>query len=308
MASPSLRLRLAPRCGAKLTEIRSLRSGRDWLWKNPRHMLRQGKPFADYVGEFDTGGWDELFPNVAPIPAGVDLGEWGTRGLTDHGELWYREWDTDRESELRCAQGVMLPSVGCRFRRGIKLDRLDARADFAYEVENSGPVALPFVWAAHPLFRCEAGMSLHVDPSLRIEGVQCHGRAFDGIPAGGTWGDVLDRFPFLAADAGWTREELGCGLTLKVFVRTDAGEAVSLVDRASRERLSLWHYGGPVTHTAIWLNLGGWSGDRGALHRNIGIEPTTHPGDTPPETALASAVLESGESREWALSLAVERL
>lgn len=308
MTSPYLRVRTAPRLGAKLTELRSLRSGRDWLWRNPRHMMRQGKPFADYVGEFDSGGWDELFPNVEPVPAGVMLGKWGDGGLTDHGELWYREWKSDSESPLRCSQTVASDTIGFRFRRGVSLDRLSPRADFAYEIENKGPVSLPFVWAAHPLFRCEPGMSLHIDHDLRISGVQCHGKPFDGIPSGGTWGQLVDRFPFLAHSAGWTAEDLACGLTLKVFVETNAGDAVSLVDQASSERLSLWHYGGPVTHTAIWLNFGGWSGDHGAQLRNIGIEPTTHPADSPPSSLDASTLLESGEVREWSLSLAIERL
>ena len=299
---------MAPSCGAKLTELRSLRSGRDWLWKNPRQMMRQGKPFADYVGEFDSGGWDELFPNVAPVPAGTDLGEWGSGGLTDHGELWYREWNHDLSSEVLSRQRVDSDEIGFSFERGIRLDRLNARAELSYEVENRGAAPLPFVWAAHPLFRCEAGMSLHIDPQLPIEGVQCHGRPFDAVPKSGTWGDILDRFPFVAADAGWTNDELASGLTLKVFVRTGADDAVSLVDRGSRERLSVRHRGGPVTHTAIWLNLGGWSGDQGARHRNIGIEPTTHPADVPPTVPSASTRLEPGERRSWSLSVSVDRL
>ena len=112
----------------------------------------------------------------------------------------------------------------------------------------------------------------------------------------------------LAPAGGWADEQLGCGLAMKVFLRTAASEPVSLADRKSGEMLSLAHGGGPVTHTAIWLNLGGWSGDAGEMHCNVGIEPTTFPADVPPSQPESAASLQPGEMRSWSLSLSIDRL
>ena len=303
-----LRVRTRPSCGAKLIELRSLRTGRDWLWKNPRQMIRQGKPFADYVGEFDSGGWDELFPNVSPVPSGADLEYWGRDGLTDHGELWFRSWESEQADKRHCLQSVWPAPDGFRFQRGMCVDARAARLRCSYEVENLSGVSMPFVWAAHPLFRCGPGMSLDIRRDCPIESVQCHGVAFDRIPSRGCWGDLVDRFLCLGSEAGWSHEDLHCGLTLKVFLRTEAGSPVSLIDRESGERLTVSHDGGDVTHTAVWLNLGGWSGDRGDRHCNVGLEPTTYPADVPPADSPPAALLEPGERRVWSISVSIDRL
>ncbi|MEO1583777.1 MAG: hypothetical protein AAFR96_04295 [Planctomycetota bacterium] len=306
LSSPALRLRTAPQLGGKLVELRSVKTGRDWLWRNPRHELRQGKPLADYVGEFDSGGWDELFPNVAPVPAGIDMGPWGSGGLTDHGELWYRLWQTEASGGRSCTQTAASLTDEFRFGRTIRLDPQRAAASLSYELTNLGHEAMPFVWAAHPLFRCEPGMSLQIDGHLEVEAVHCAGKRFEGVPTSCLWQDLVERFPFIDNASGWSPDDLRCGLTFKAFVRTDRGQAVSLLDRTSGERLSLGHSGGPVTHTAIWLNFGGWSGDNGERLCNIGIEPTTFPGDEPPRVPHPSARLLPGETRQWELGLSID--
>ncbi len=308
LVSPALRLRTVPQFGGKLTELRSVRTGREWLWRNPRHVLRQGKPFANYVGEFDTGGWDELFPTVAPVPAGVDMGPWGTGGLTDHGEVWYRSWQTTASGVNHCAQVAAPLSDDFRFQRVTRLDQRRPIATFSYELENLGSDEMPFVWAAHPLFRCESGMSLEIEGNPKIEAVHYVGRRFERTPVSGHWCDLVARFPFLSSSVGWSHSDLSCGLTFKAFVRTEAGQSVGLVNRASGEQLSIRHGGGPVTHTAIWLNFGGWSGDSGERLCNIGIEPTTFPGDAPPQLPHPAAMLSPGETRAWNLELSIDSI
>src|SRR5204862_453084 len=62
----ALSLCLIPALGGKINSLRDLRTGREWLWRNPRLPYRRAEPESAYVAVADTGGWDECFPTVAP--------------------------------------------------------------------------------------------------------------------------------------------------------------------------------------------------------------------------------------------------
>lgn len=80
LANGLLRVVVLPELGGKVLQISSGRSGRDYLWENPRNTLRQ-VPFGATYDDVFFGGWDELFPNDEPeLTAGEQL--------PDHGELW----------------------------------------------------------------------------------------------------------------------------------------------------------------------------------------------------------------------------
>ncbi|MEL7484598.1 MAG: hypothetical protein AAFN41_09605 [Planctomycetota bacterium] len=302
--SSMIRVRTVPSCGAKITELRSLSSGRDWLWTNPRQLLRQGKPFASYVAEFDSGGWDELFPTVEPIAAGIPVGGWGGGGLTDHGELWHRRWTTERSGALALDQSVVSETPPYEFVRSLSLDRLHPVMRLNYSVQNHGEAALPYLWAAHPLFRCDVGMSIDIHPRTPVM------KAFRCDPGGAgplrcrTWGQVVDRFGFLDRASGWTDDDRSSGVTLKVFVRLGGSQAIGLHDHRTRERLTIADPNSTVGYAALWLNFGGWSGDGNKAYHNIGIEATTAAADSPLD---GDSVLEPGRGREWSIAVSFER-
>jgi galactose mutarotase-like enzyme len=304
LQSSTLRVRTVPSCGAKITELRSLASGRDWLWVNPRHMLRQGKPFASYVAEFDTGGWDELFPTVDPIAPGVPLDGWGTAGLTDHGEVWHRQWSTERTGSLSVTQSVVGEAPSFEFTRSLRLDRLHPTMRLKYRISNAGHAGLPYLWAAHPLFRCDTGMSIEIDPRTPVMSARRYDTDEPGRLSCGTWGQIIDRFGFLNRAGGWSDAERRGGMTLKVFLRLTGTRSIALHDWRSGERLVIADPAGTIEYAALWLNFGGWSGDGNVSYCNIGIEPTTCAGDTP---LAADDRLEPGESREWSLAVSIEQ-
>src|SRR5215471_9935677 len=64
----ALSLSVVPALGGKVSSLRDLRNGREWMWRHPRLPYRAGDPAASYVATADTGGWDECFPSVAPCP------------------------------------------------------------------------------------------------------------------------------------------------------------------------------------------------------------------------------------------------
>src|ERR1700685_2525321 len=82
MQSRAIRVAVAPECGARVTSLVDLRTGREWL--------TQGEPASNpsieaRYGLHEAAGWDECFPTVSSCTIG---GEY----FRDHGELWGKPW------------------------------------------------------------------------------------------------------------------------------------------------------------------------------------------------------------------------
>src|SRR5271156_6921865 len=92
LTNDAIRVVVIPGLGGKIISLQSRDSGREWLWRNPYLPLRKPPANPLNFGLFDAGGWDEVFPTVDPCR--VPDSAWGNRTLTDHGELWYRPWQT----------------------------------------------------------------------------------------------------------------------------------------------------------------------------------------------------------------------
>jgi len=103
----ALALTMLPDLGGKITSIRDLRSGREWLWSNPALPYRRLAYGASYLREADTGGWDECFPTVAACP--YPSHPWQGTPLPDHGELWPQPWRLDIVQDTN--GGVRLATV-----------------------------------------------------------------------------------------------------------------------------------------------------------------------------------------------------
>ncbi len=65
----AVRLTVIPGWGGKVVEIFDRRRGREWLFENPAFSHERCAAClpaygADYMGQFDLGGFDECFPTV----------------------------------------------------------------------------------------------------------------------------------------------------------------------------------------------------------------------------------------------------
>lgn len=126
--------------GARLTVLRDIASGRDWLAadRRPGRVARApGVPFVDTA----LGGWDECAPTVDACVVDTAEGPWATE---DHGELWSRPWTGDARRHQRSGRRFSLRRAVGTTAAGVRLD---------YEVTPRGPHPLPFLWTAHPQFR-----------------------------------------------------------------------------------------------------------------------------------------------------------
>ncbi len=183
----ALGLTLIPELGGKISSLRDLRSGREWLWRHPRMAYRRVPHGSSYVALADTGGWDECFPSVSaciyPAPP------WQGAAIQDHGEIWSQPAEVDIKGNGATAllrtrtRGVALPYV---FDRTLRLAAGLARVRFDYAVANMSDDELDFIWSAHPLIAIEPGMQLRLPPAARFhatrftaDGVeQSHGLSF----------------------------------------------------------------------------------------------------------------------------------
>jgi len=81
-----------PELGAKMNSLKSVRSGREFLFQPPELTYRlavHGARFASY----DTSGFDECCPTVAECE--YPGNEFAKRTMPDHGDLWSASWQCE---------------------------------------------------------------------------------------------------------------------------------------------------------------------------------------------------------------------
>ena len=264
LTGQAARATVVPGFGGKIASLVDPRSDREWLWHNDRLPFREPVYDASYTGEFDSGGWDECFPAVAPgfFPSGP----WKGIPIPDHGELWGLPWEVEEATDARialAASGIRFP---LRFTRTIALADSGLRLD--YRVSNPTPFDFPFLWCAHPLLAIEPGMELLLPEGTEL---QAYGRDL-----GKPW--------------RWPRElpPPDAGLAIKAFGRSPRPGWAAV--RAGSSGLRMEWDPAVVTHLGIWLNAGGWAGSTGAApYYNLGLEPGIGPGD---DLNLAASILQ----------------
>ena len=158
-----LRLTLLPDLGGKLWSLVYKPLDREMLWHNPRVVPRPA-PFGARYDDWFCGGWDELFPNDAPVTIGGEP-------YPDHGELWampfaweIEEATADRVTVHLACPGTVTPS---RFEKWMTLTADDPVLRTRYRIANEGPAPLDFLWKLHPALR--TGERSRIDlPARRV--------------------------------------------------------------------------------------------------------------------------------------------
>ena len=298
-------LTVIPELGGKITSCRDLVTGREWLWTNPHLAQRLPVYGASYVAEFDTGGWDEIFPSVSPCRIRRDGRE---IDVPDHGDLWGVPWMVAEEKEAIDGEAVLrleaeCRSLPCRFQRTIQLHPFRAEAILQYRLMNPSTQRCPFLWCAHPLVALEPGMTIQLplQSPMQVDGV-----AGDlDLPRGicFAWPQVgqcdFSRVP----EAG----SVGDGVAAKVF--TPAGTSTTArVRAADGSGLALTLCGEPSRYVGLWINYRAWSGCGSAPYLNLGLEPASAPCDSLADAVAAGQALwlEPQAEMSWQIRLNLE--
>jgi hypothetical protein len=283
----TLRLRLDPDFGARVSELTDLRTGRNWLVDGPA----VGSPAQDATfGVEQARGWDECFPSAASCQ--VDA--W-PMALRDHGEFWARPVEVAATPESATLTGRAGP---LRFQRTIALD--GDRLTLTYRVLNEGVVAMPYLWGQHLLIAPQDGDRLVLPgiDSLDAAFLSNGGRVLsagpvafpdpnrDGLPA-------LDRTHPLAAD-----------FAAKFFAPVRGNAEARIVGESGSFTLR-WN-GEEVGYLGLWLDYGGWPAE--APVRQISLAPTTAPMESLAAAAESgkASLIQPGEAREWTVAILID--
>lgn len=293
LSNDHLSLAILPEVGGKIASLRSLATGREWLWTNLHLPIATPEYGASYVEKQDFGGWDEIFPSVSPAKVdGLDI--------PDHGDLAVLPWQVLEQSDSRVKMVVITRFAPVRFERTLTLEGAQVRAE--YRMTNLGGKPVPYLWCAHPLVALEPGMTIDLPTggATRIDGGV-------GVTAGASfaWPQApglprLDRVPDPAAP-GFRP------FAAKLFTAKGAVGEVAIGAPDGREKLRLQWDATDAPYLGLWLNCRGWSGCGSAPYFNLGVEPATAPFDD-----LGAAMqdgsgrfLAPGEMRSWAMTLTI---
>ena len=264
-----LRLVLLPQLGGKVISLIYKPTGKELLFKVPKadyRIPRWGEPFVRY----DTGGWDECFPTIAPClyPEGI----WKGTPLPDHGALWSIPWHCQLSpNEVYLAAKCMtLPLL---FRKRIRLVP-KGRVKVSYEVENLCGEPLIFLWAAHLLLRITDNWEILL-PS-EVDYLRVNWSKGERL---GKLGEKVD-WP-IARDSEGREAPLHTGFSPaagyadKLFTPRLSVGAGGMWNKRTGESLVLNFPADLVPFIGLWLCQGGYPEDREPKHFTAGIEPST---------------------------------
>ena len=260
--SDTLRVTILPDVGAKIYDLVSKASGRNFLWHNPRIA-----PVAYPVdGNFDNywcGGWDDGFPTCDACTVGGEQ-------YPNLGELRSVRWTLTEAGQADGNPFIALMAFGpispVRASKRITLNSRAAEIRIQYEYSNVGPLSFPFIWGTHPALDPREGMVLRIpartgvvgqasDPALGVPGQRYAWPTLE-TPAG-----KLDMSRTLPLSAG-----LGCGhyaidLESGWYAAEDANSGEGFLLKFSKDACPcLW----------MWLTYGGWRG-----YQHVILEPWT---------------------------------
>jgi galactose mutarotase-like enzyme len=291
LRSAAVELRCAPELGGRVFSLVNRRTGREWLWRRTEgpELFRPADPRDFGTGTF--AGLDECVPTIGACawPDG--------RALADHGDVWAEAWNVTGHSDVGLTLIAAMPALGLHFTRQISVE--DSVVRFDYALKNSGPTAVPALWAMHPLFTLVAGDRLELP--LGVSELLLGG-ARPALPVNDPKSPVIS-FPEPAP--GVRLDELALADVrdgyLKCFTPAlPAGRAsAALVNPGSGDRLQVSWDPATAPYLGLWLTRGGYRG-----WHHVALEPTNAPCDRADEAAanpkLAPAVrLAAGATRHW---------
>lgn len=292
LRSDVIELQVVPGMGAKITSLKSLRSGREWLWRAYNPVRYFNNRAEDSFGDGPWVGVDECIPSVGAC-------EWKERKVSDHGEVWFKPWELDEEA---WSHGAILTRTQMEaspflFERSIRLEGEDLQFD--YRLTNCGKEAETYVWAIHPLFTIEKGDRIELPEDVtevRVQGAS----GFEGFEQG-SWVKWPEPGPGLRLD---DLDRYGDRRASKLFSGAlKQGRAAIANSRLKERVVFLWNVEeNPAV--GVWICTG-------ALENfyQMAIEPTNVPAEflaEATERADEFPLLQPGESVRWQLRIRVE--
>lgn len=254
-----LRVVIVPALGAKIASLVDKQTGQEWL-APPTHAVRE-RGYGDVFTDHDLAGWDEMFPtiNACPAPHAPEV------HLPDHGEVWALPWEVVEQDAQMITLRVTGRALAYRLTRRAALQQ--GRLHLAYQLENHSNAPLPFLWAAHPLFKAEVGCTVELPAQVtQVINTADHPRI--GTP------DMTLAWPSAQLPDG-SRKQLNAvgdaGLKdyRKVYVRPDQTISSACIQQGGRRLCMAWQ-ADIAPYVGIWIDEGTYT-----RTSTVALEPAT---------------------------------
>jgi hypothetical protein len=282
----------------------------------------------------DASGWDECLPSVAACTVETAA---GAAHIPDHGDLWRVAWSKTGEQPPQRRRPVARSPGGeqgsgireqrasedgsCGTLRGecfslpLVLERNLQLTESAkgwrllvdYTLMNTGKVAAPWSWAAHPLWAVDAGDIVELPesiPSLRVEG---SGGGRLGVSGDQVTWPVARRAKGGPADLSVVQDRRS-RIADKLFAGPLAANenwcALLRPKAGLRIRFSFDVAAAPFL--GLWLCYGGWPERRGTKQMCVAMEPSTAPVDSLAKAGEWTRVLGAGKRSSWKMCVEIE--
>ena len=266
LRSSAIEVQVVPALGGCVASLRSVRTGREWMWQGPEN----GRLFSNSPGDrFEFSplvGAVECIPTIAPCKTDAGV-------LPDHGEAWSAPWriDNTQFERQKIETTVTLPVCGLELRRRITL--AEATLHFEYRLSNLLARPVRYIWTFHPLleFDGEDRIELPEDISSVAQRVQL---GLQDLETQSVWG-WPEPAPGIRLDLARPWRSDGGPTFAKLFAdfsRRPAGWAALV---RGKERLAFRFDPVRIPHLGIWLSNRGWNG---CAH--VAIEPCNATSDS----------------------------
>jgi hypothetical protein len=267
-----LQIRILPAFGGKISSLRSVRTGEEFLLP-PLRSYRHVSPTAGFH-EGDLGGFDECLPSVSICESRSD-----EPPVPDHGDLWRSKWHIDSYDRPITIHADSL-SRPLRLTRHCWLDGPSLVLD--YDLLNLSDSPTTWLWSAHPLLRIEAGDRILLPDEIKEVEVE--------YSAAG----VFEK----NSSIGWPQAQsaLGTAINLSTVGKRDGVTAHKLFARMGRfgwaglyrkrtgQGLVLRFDPSALPFLGLWICSGAWPETETEKQYTVALEPTTSSVDS-----LASA-------------------
>lgn len=289
-----------PEIGSKMVELVHKQTGKQFLLESQSENggYKEGYVGADF-SLYDCSGFDDCFPTVSECKISPAVSNENTITFADHGELWSRGWDYQRNNGTI---NFSIKGTATKYELLKTVSLHDSAISFSYKLTNRGDFAFPFLWSAHPLIKIEEGTEILLPDSIRE--VLLYWSSNSEL---GEKGKKL-QWPKLNGKDDYSKAlSPSFGEAVKLFAgKLDKG-AAAVYYPSSDESLVYSFDVKENSYLGIWLCYGGWPVDQNRKHFTIALEPTTAPTDS---TAEAEAngdayIINPGDTYSWKLSLSL---
>lgn len=170
LRSSTLALEVDLAAGAKITSLRNVLSGREWLLQPAPPTSKRHRPsYGDIFTDAPLAGWDEMFPTVEACRyldehADAEQTDSGAIELPDHGEVWSQPWRLHGHTETALTCAIEGNALDYQLQRTIEVSGNTARFHYSLGTRRAGGLAA--LWAPHPQFAVLPGTLLRLPPTV----------------------------------------------------------------------------------------------------------------------------------------------